>query len=121
MHYVTYVYVYGTTPTAVYTGYTSGYNGAVVTSSNTVVYSTGYVYPGWAGAYWYPPPNYYYYNDDYFKIHETYDGRFVERGYNEYGNYTKVGDTTFARTEDGHYATRRRRSIQAGSRRLEAV
>jgi hypothetical protein len=106
VYYMTYVYVYGATPTVVYTGYTAGYNGAVVTPTSTVAYSTGYVYPGWAGAYWYPPPNYYYYNDDYFKIHETYDGRFVERGYNEYGNYTKVGDTTFARTEDGHYATR---------------
>lgn len=106
VHYVTYVYVYGTTPTVVYTGYTAGYNGAVVTPANTVVYSTGYMYPGWAGAYWYPPYNYYYYDDDYYKIHETYDGRFVERGYNEYGNYTKVGDTTFARTEDGHYAAR---------------
>lgn len=106
VHYVTYVYVYGSTPMAVYTGYTSGYNGAMVTSADTVVYSTGYVYPGWTGAYWYPPPNYYYYNDDYFQVHETYDGKYVQRGYSDYGTYTKVGDTTFARTEDGHYATR---------------
>jgi hypothetical protein len=106
VHYVTYVYVYGATPTAVYTGYTAGYNGVVVTPASTVVYSTGYIYPGWAGAYWYPPYNYYYYDDDYYKIHTTYDGKYVERGYSDYGTFTKVGDTTFARTEDGHYATR---------------
>jgi hypothetical protein len=106
VYYVTYVYVYGATPTVVYTGYTAGYNGAVVTPASTVVYSTGYVYPGWAGAYWYPPYNYYYYDDDYYKIHTTYDGRYIERGYSDYGTFTKVGDTTFARTEDGHYATR---------------
>ena len=88
MHYVTYVYVYGSTPTTVYTGYTSGYNGAVVTSANTVVYTTGYVYPGWAGAYWYPSYDYYYYDDDYYHIHETYDGKYVERGYSDYGTFT---------------------------------
>jgi uncharacterized membrane protein YgcG len=106
VHYVTYVHVYGATPTAVYTGYTAGYNGAVVTSSNTVVYSTGYVYPGWAGAYWYPPPNYYYYNDDYYQAHQTYDGKYVDRYHSDYANYTKVGDTTFAHTQDGMYAAK---------------
>jgi hypothetical protein len=106
MHYVTYVYVYGTTPTAVYTGYTPGYYGEVITPSNTVVYSTGYVYPGWAGAYWYPPPNYYYYNDDYYQVQQTYDGKYVDRYHSDYANYTKVGDTTFAHTQDGTYATK---------------
>jgi hypothetical protein len=106
MHCVTYVYVYGTTPTAVYTGYTPGYYGEVISPYNTVVYSTGYVYPGWAGAYWYPPPNYYYYNDDYYQVQQTYDGKYVDRYHSDYANYTKVGDTTFAHTQDGTYATK---------------
>lgn len=45
IHYVTYAYVYGYTPTVVYVGYTPGYMGVIITSSGTVVYGTGYVYP----------------------------------------------------------------------------
>ena len=56
LHYVTYVYVYGSTPQVVYTGYTPGYYGMVVAPSNLVVYGTGYVYPAWVGTVWYPPP-----------------------------------------------------------------
>jgi hypothetical protein len=55
LYYVTHVYVYGSTPQVVYTGYTPGYYGMVVTS-NLVVYGTGYVYPAWAGTVWYPLP-----------------------------------------------------------------
>ena len=56
LHYVTYAYVYGTTPDVVYTGYTPGYLGTVVAPGPVVVYGTGYVYPDWAGTVWYPAP-----------------------------------------------------------------
>jgi uncharacterized membrane protein YgcG len=59
MHYVTYVRVYSSTPTAVFVGYTPGYYGTVVTTDGVVVYGTGYYYPPYIGAYWYPyPPSY---------------------------------------------------------------
>jgi hypothetical protein len=45
VHYVTYVYVYGYTPTVVYMGYTPGYMGVIIAPGGTVVYGTGYVYP----------------------------------------------------------------------------
>lgn len=56
LHYLTYVQVYGSTPTAVYEGYTPGYFGTEVASDGTVVYGTGYYYPPWVGDYWYGPP-----------------------------------------------------------------
>ena len=56
LHYVTYAYVYGSTPEVVYTGYTPGYMGTVVAPGPSVVYGTGYVYPGWVGSFWYPAP-----------------------------------------------------------------
>jgi hypothetical protein len=45
IHYVTYAYVYGYTPTVVYVGYTPGYAGTVVAPGGVVVYGTGYYYP----------------------------------------------------------------------------
>jgi hypothetical protein len=45
VHYVTYAYVYGYTPTVVYVGYTPGYMGVMIASDGVVVYGTGYVYP----------------------------------------------------------------------------
>lgn len=45
IHYVTYVYVYGYTPSVVYAGYTPGYAGTVVAPGGVVVYGTGYDYP----------------------------------------------------------------------------
>src|SRR6266849_5312152 len=56
LHYVTYAYVYGTTPEVVYTGYTPGYLGTVVAPGPVVVYGTGYVYPAWVGTVRYPAP-----------------------------------------------------------------
>src|SRR6266478_2524936 len=56
LHYVTYAYVYGSTADVVYTGYTPGYLGTVVAPGPVVVDGTGYDYPDWAGAYWYPGP-----------------------------------------------------------------
>lgn len=56
LHYVTYVRIYGSTPEVVYVGYTPGYYGTVVTSSNVVVYGTGWYYPPYVGAYWYGAP-----------------------------------------------------------------
>jgi hypothetical protein len=45
IHYVTYAYVYSSTPTLVYVGYTPGYAGTVVAPGGVVVYGTGYYYP----------------------------------------------------------------------------
>jgi hypothetical protein len=56
LHYVTYVKIYGSTPEVVYVGYTPGYYGTVVTSSNVIVYGTGWYYPPYVGAYWYGAP-----------------------------------------------------------------
>jgi hypothetical protein len=56
LHYVTYVQLYGYTPTVVYVGYTPGYLGTVVTPGGVVVYGTGYVYQPWVGTVYYPPP-----------------------------------------------------------------
>ncbi|AOB31411.1 carbohydrate-binding family V/XII [Bordetella sp. H567] len=58
LHYVTYVRVYGATPTSVVYGYTPGYMGVMVAPDGTVVYGTGYVYPAYvAGPVYvgYPP------------------------------------------------------------------
>jgi hypothetical protein len=61
MHYVTYVRIYGSTPTVVYVGYTPGYYGTVLSSDGVVVYGTGYYYPPYIGPYYYYPPPYYTY------------------------------------------------------------
>ena len=57
IHYVTYVYVYKSTPDVVYVGYTPGYMGTCVTAEGVVVYGTGYYYPAYVGTTWvgYPP------------------------------------------------------------------
>jgi len=55
LYYLTYVQVYGSTPSVVYVGYTPGYTGAIV-YDGTVVYGTGYVYSPWIGSVWYGPP-----------------------------------------------------------------
>jgi hypothetical protein len=60
IHYVTYVRVYGYTPTTVYMGYTSGYFGTMVSWDNVVVYGTGWSYPPYVGASeWVPHPSTY--------------------------------------------------------------
>jgi len=57
IHYATYAYVYGFTPTTVYVGYTPGYYGTVVSSDGVVVYGTGWNYPPYVGALgWVPTP-----------------------------------------------------------------
>jgi hypothetical protein len=57
LHYVTYVYVFSSTPQVVTVGYTPGYYGTVLAPTGVVVYGTGYVYPPiYVGAMWYPPP-----------------------------------------------------------------
>jgi hypothetical protein len=52
---VKYVYVYESTPEVVWCGYTPGYVGCFV-YGGAVVFGTGYVYPGWFGAAYYPRP-----------------------------------------------------------------
>jgi hypothetical protein len=57
IHYVTYVQVYGFTPSVVYVGYTPGYYGTVVSSDNVVVYGTGWYYPPYVTTTtWVPAP-----------------------------------------------------------------
>ncbi len=57
LHYVTYVQVYGYTPSVVYVGYTPGYYGTVVSSDGVVVYGTGYYYTPYVGTtLWVPAP-----------------------------------------------------------------
>jgi hypothetical protein len=56
IYYVTYVRIYEATPQYVYTGYTPGYMGTVVSSDGTIVYGTGYTYNPWIGSVWYPAP-----------------------------------------------------------------
>jgi hypothetical protein len=57
LHYVTYVRVYGYTPTEVYVGYTPGYYGTVLSTDDVVVYGTGYDYPPYVGeSSWVPTP-----------------------------------------------------------------
>lgn len=50
-----YVYVYDSTPTVVYVGYTPGYVGCYPWGP-TVVWGTGYPYVPWYGIYYYPRP-----------------------------------------------------------------
>ena len=50
-----YVYVYDSTPSVVYVGYTPGYMGNYPWGP-TVVWGTGYTYRPWYGAYYYPRP-----------------------------------------------------------------
>jgi hypothetical protein len=56
VHYVTYVYVYGSSPRVVYVGYLPGYFGSYVSPDGVVVYGTGYYYRPWIGAYWFGHP-----------------------------------------------------------------
>jgi len=57
VYYVTYAYVYGSTPDYVYTGYTPGYAGVCVAPDGVVVYGTGYDYPPVViGSAWVPYP-----------------------------------------------------------------
>ena len=55
LYYVTFVRVYSYTPEVVYVGYTQGYTNVYV-YHGTIVYGTGYWYPGWYGRYYYPRP-----------------------------------------------------------------
>ncbi|HUR26971.1 MAG TPA: hypothetical protein VM509_02185, partial [Planctomycetota bacterium] len=52
---VRYVRIYDTTPEYVYVGYLPGYTGCYV-HGPTIVYGTGYWYPGWIGVTYYPRP-----------------------------------------------------------------
>jgi hypothetical protein len=58
------VYIYETTPTVVYVGYTPAYMGCYV-YGGTVVYGTGYYYNPWYGPYYYPMPMTYGYSMHY--------------------------------------------------------
>jgi hypothetical protein len=50
---VTFVRIYEVEDEVVYTGYTPGYTNTYV-YNNTIVYGTGYYWPGWYGRYYYP-------------------------------------------------------------------
>ena len=53
---VTFVRIYNATPEVVYVGYTPGYTNTYVYHT-TIVYGTGYWYPGWYGRWYYPRPS----------------------------------------------------------------
>jgi hypothetical protein len=55
LHYVTYAYVYGSTPDWVFVGYSPGYFGAYI-RDGAIVYGTGYDYAPWIGSVWYGRP-----------------------------------------------------------------
>lgn len=52
---VKYVYIYDYTPDVIYVGYTAGYLGCFV-SGPTIVYGTGWYYPGWYALHYHPYP-----------------------------------------------------------------
>lgn len=56
IHYVTHVYVYGSTADVVYVGYTPGYFGTIICPEDVVVYGTGWYYGPWINNYWYGRP-----------------------------------------------------------------
>jgi hypothetical protein len=89
LHYVTYVKIYGSTPEAVYVGYTPGYYGAVVTSTNVVVYGTGWYYPPYVGAYWYGAPYTYGYGA-YYGVY-GWSGVAATNVYGQWGNVAYSG------------------------------
>ncbi|MFT6287508.1 MAG: hypothetical protein ACJA09_002262 [Alcanivorax sp.] len=53
LYHVTFVRIYKAEPDVVYVGYTPGYTNTYVYNT-TVVYGTGYYYPGWYGPHYYP-------------------------------------------------------------------
>lgn len=55
MYHLTFVRIYRVTEDYVYVGYTQGYTHTYI-YHNTIVYGTGYSYPGWYGRYYYPRP-----------------------------------------------------------------
>jgi hypothetical protein len=85
VYYVTYVRVYGATATTVYVGYTPGYYGTVVVSGGVVVYGTGYVYPAYVGAYYYPPPVTYGYGVAVVMVHPYYAPVYYNAAYYDHG------------------------------------
>ncbi|HJY28799.1 MAG TPA: hypothetical protein VJ306_12280 [Pyrinomonadaceae bacterium] len=89
LHYVTYVKVYGSTQEVVYVGYTPGYHGAVVTSTNVVVYGTGWYYPPYVGAYWYGAPYTYGYGVSYGVY--GWSGVAATNVYGQWGNVAYSG------------------------------
>ncbi len=85
VYYVTYVQVYGATPTTVYVGYTNGYYGTVMVSGGVVVYGTGYVYPVPVAAYYYPPPVTYGYGVAVVVVHPYYAPAYYNDAYYSHG------------------------------------
>jgi hypothetical protein len=55
IYHVTFVRIYYATDDVVYVGYTPGYTNPYVYNT-TIVYGTGYWYPGWYGRWYYPRP-----------------------------------------------------------------
>ena len=57
LYHVTFVRIYKVTDDEIYIGYTPGYTGTYVYHT-TIVYGTGYYWPGWYGYRYYPRPLY---------------------------------------------------------------
>lgn len=51
-----FVYIYEVTDTYTIQGYTGGYLGSYVQGDPVIVFGTGFYYPAWYGAYYYPAP-----------------------------------------------------------------
>lgn len=103
-HNVTYVHVYESTPTTVTTGYTSGYNGAVI-SNGLLLFGLGY----WIASevdrwhYHYPPaPHYYGYGCA--AVYNPYRGGYHRSGYRSYGPYGGAGGGAVYNPWTGGYA-----------------
>jgi len=83
---VKYVYVYESTPTVVYVGYTPGYMGCYVYGP-TVVYGTGFYYSPWYGPYYYPMPMTYGYGMAYNPYYGWSMSVHMSVGFFHYGGY----------------------------------
>ncbi|MEH6471892.1 MAG: hypothetical protein V7752_11625 [Halopseudomonas sp.] len=91
LYYVTFVRIYSYTPEVVYVGYTQGYTNVYI-YHGTIVYGTGYWYPGWYGRYYYPRPST-------WGFHVRYNPR---RGWN-FGLSYSNGPFTFSIGRGGWY------------------
>jgi hypothetical protein len=83
---VKYVYVYESTPSVVYVGYTPGYMGCYVYGP-TVVYGTGFYYSPWYGPHYYPMPMTYGYGMAYNPYYGWSMSVHMSVGFFHYGGY----------------------------------
>ncbi len=105
-----YVYVYSSTPSVVYVGYTPAYHGCYV-YGGTVVYGTGYVYRGWCGLFWFGRP----YTYGYHRVYYPGVGRWFSP-YSVGGVVRRTRRRTRRRTHYRHHHGSHYRGGHGGSR-----